>query len=246
MTKIIVEIGLNHLGDEERASRMLKCAIESGADAVTFQIRESKFYEKAETVRRRLSIKFYANAAKLVRDAEMEFGLAIADEAAVPQFAALGVDFWKSLSWDYGNQTLRNILQATGKKVLMSTGLSSMREILEVSKLGGNIELIHTQLTQEIGEVNLKAITEMRRITGLPVAFGLHCRNQDVLILSLAFEPSAILFYLKEEGSSPLFDDQHAIAMKDLKEIIAKMKALMPSIGTGHKNSAEKPSWVVQ
>lgn len=245
MTKIIVEIGLNHLGDEERARRMLKCAADAGADAVTFQIREAKFYESTETARKRLSMEFYAKAAEIAHASGMEFGLAIADEGAVPEFAALGVDFWKILSWDYKNLSLRNALQATGKKVLMSTGLSSMEEILEGSKLGGNIELIHTQLTHEIAEVNLKAIAEMRRITGLRVAFGLHCSNHDVLILSLAFEPSAVLCYLKEEGSSPLFDDQHAIAMNYLTTIVSKMRALMPSIGTGHKNGAEKPSWVV-
>jgi N,N'-diacetyllegionaminate synthase len=246
MSKIIVEIGLNHLGDEERAGRMLKCAADAGADAVTFQIREAKFYESEEAARKRLSIEFYAKAGEITREAGMEFGLAIADEEAVSEFASVGVDFWKSLSWDYKNLSLRNTLQATGKKVLMSTGLSSIEEILEGSKLGGNIELIHTQLTQEIAEVNLKAIAEMRQITGFPVAFGLHCSNHDVMILSLAFEPSAVLFYLKEEGSAPLFDDQHAIAMNDLAIMISKMKALMPSIGTGHKDGAEKPSWVVQ
>lgn len=245
MTKIIVEIGLNHLGDEERAGRMLKCAADAGVDAVTFQIREAKFYESRETARKRLSMEFYAKAAEISRAAGMKFGLAIADEGAVPEFTAIGVDFWKSLSWDYKNLSLRKTLQSTGKKVLMSTGLSSMKEILEGSKLGGNIELIHTQLTQEIAEVNLKAIAEMRRITRLAVAFGLHCSNHDVLILSLAFEPSSVLFYLKEEGSSPLFDDQHAIAMHDLITIVSRMKALMPSIGTGHKYGADKPSWVV-
>ncbi len=44
MTQIIVEIGLNHLGSEERAWRMLEGVAASGADAVTFQIREPKFY----------------------------------------------------------------------------------------------------------------------------------------------------------------------------------------------------------
>ena len=246
MTKIIVEIGLNHLGDEDRAARMIKCAVEAKADALTFQIREAKFYESEDPARKRLSMEFYARAAEMIQAHGMKFGLAIADEDAVPQFSGLEVDFWKSLSWDYKNFSLRSKLQATGKKVYISTGLSSMEEIVEGRGLGGNVELIHTQLTQKIEGVNLKAIAEMRRRTGLPVAFGLHCNDHDVLAVSLAFEPSAVLFYIKEEGSAPLFDDEHAVGMRNLKIVVGKLRGLMPAIGTGEKSGSEKPSWVVQ
>jgi sialic acid synthase SpsE len=245
MTQIIVEIGLNHLGSEERAWRMLECAAVSAVAAVTFQIREPKFYENPDPVRHRLSADFYRQAVIAVHARGQRCGIAIADESSVEPFNSLGVDFWKTLSWDFKNSSLNLKLQSTGKPVWMSTGLSGMDEIVEVSAKGGNIGLIHTQLSQKIEDVNLKAIAEIRKRTHLPVAFGLHCACHDVLKVALGLEPAALLFYLKEDGVSQLFDDEHAIPMSELKSVTNLLKSLESALGTGTKSGAEKPSWVV-
>lgn len=202
MMQIVVEIGLNHLGSEDRAWRMLECAAAPTVDAVTFQIREQKFYDNPDPVRRRLSEDFYRKAVAAIHARGQRCGIAIADESSVPQFSSLGIDFWKTLSWDFTNASLNRMLQATGKPVWMSTGISSMDDIVGLSAKGGDIVLIHTQLSQKIEDVNLKAIAEVRKRTKLPVAFGLHCACHDILKVALGFEPYALLFYLKEDGCS--------------------------------------------
>jgi N-acetylneuraminate synthase len=246
MTEIIVEIGLNHLGGEERAWRMLQGSIAASIDAVTFQIREPAFYENEDPIRRRLSDDFYRRAVAAAHAAGKRFGIAIADESSVEKFDSFGIDFWKTLSWDFKNASLKKSLQATGKPLLMSTGLSSMEDVVEMSARDRSIALIHTQLSHHLEEVNLKAIAEMRKQTGLPVAFGLHCANHDVLKTALGFEPSALLFYLKEEGCPRLFDDEHALALSELKPWADALRALEKALGTGTKSGAEKPAWVVQ
>ncbi len=243
MTRIIVEIGLNHLGSEERAWRMLKCAGEAGVDAVTFQIREPKFYESPDPLRHRLSAEFYRSALAATKERGQSFGVAIADQSLVSEFAGLGVEFWKMLSWDFPNQSMLGALKETGKPVMMSTGLSSHEDIVKGSASIGDVELIHTQLSQKIEEVNLKAIAEIRRATGKPVAFGLHCANHDVLKMALAFEPTAVLFYIKEEGCTGLFDDEHAVSTESLASFVGNLKSLETALGTGHKGGGEKPAW---
>ena len=245
MGQIIVEIGLNHLGSEERAWRMLECAAASAVDAVTFQIREQKFYENPDPVRRRLSDGFYYKSVTAIHARGQRCGIAIADESSVELFNSLGIDFWKTLSWDFKNSSLNRMLQATGKPVLMSTGLSSMDEIVGVSGKGGDIVLIHTQLSQKLEDVNLKAIAEIRKRTSLPIAFGLHCDCHDVLKVALGFEPYALLFYLKEDGCSRLIDDEHAIPMSQLEPLTNQLKSLALALGTGLKSAAEKPRWVI-
>ena len=246
MTQIVVEIGLNHLGCEDRAWRMLESTNLPDVDAVTFQIREQKFYENPDPIRRRLSDDFYRKAVSTVHARRQRFGIAIADESAVEKFNGMGIDFWKTLSWDFNNASLRHALQLTGKNVMMSTGLSGMDEIVEVGAKGVGVELIHTQLSQKVEDVNLKAISEIRMRTGLPVAFGLHCCNHDVLQVSLGLEPSAILFYIKEDGCHNLIDDEHAVAMSQLGNLTRNLKSLMLALGTGIKNNAKKPGWVIQ
>ena len=246
MSELIAEIGLNHLGDEERARRTVARVLEAGVDALTFQIREPKFYESGESSRRRLPLEFYRDASAAVRKAGRKFGIAIADQGQVEAFAAVGVDFWKTLSWDFGNQDLRRALFGTGRPVFLSTGLSSMDEVVGGTKGVAGAILIHTQLTQAPAEVNLKAIPAMRDATGLPVAFGLHASNHDVLKVALGFEPHSIFFYVKESGVAGLFDDAHALPLDGLSETLANLKELAATLGTGKKEGAEKPSWVVK
>lgn len=246
MTALIAEIGLNHLGDEQRAMRSLSRAVEAGVDAVTFQIREPKFYESTESSRRRLPMDFYCEASAAVRKAGLRFGVAIADLSLVESVADIGVDFWKTLSWDFRNESLRRALFATGRPVFLSTGLSSMDDVVEGSRQIENAILIHTQLSQELSDVNLKAIPAMAQATGLPVAFGLHSHQHDVLKVALAFEPHSIFFYVKEAGVEGLFDDEHALPLDGLAETIHSLKLLMHTLGTGKKEAMEKPAWVVK
>src|SRR5580700_2664755 len=142
MPTLIAEIGLNHLGDPDRADTMLAQVLDAGADSVTFQIREAQFYQSTESSHRRLSLEWYRNASVAVRQAGRRFGIAIADPAMVESIAAVGVDFWKTLSWDFGNQHLRDVLFATGCPVFLSTGLSSMKVVVEGSRHLTNAILI--------------------------------------------------------------------------------------------------------
>jgi len=245
MTSLIAEIGLNHIGEESRASELLTSVLRAGVDSVTFQIREPKFYQSEESTHRSLPMRFYADAAKRCHDAGCRFGIAIADPDLVESFNEIGTDFWKTLSWDFTNQHLRRALLETGRPMFLSTGLSDMLTVVDGSKGLYNATLIHTQLSQDARYVNLKAIPAMRDATGLPVAFGLHCEDHDVLKVALAFEPAAIFFYVKQSGVKGLFDDQHAIDVEHLKGLIEHLRSLRAALGTGKKESMQKPNWVV-
>lgn len=243
LPRLIAEIGNNHLGDVERAREMLAEVLAAGVDAVTFQVREPRFYQKAEMAHLKLSGDFFEEAASLVHGAGRHFGVAICDASLVPVLDTLGVDFWKTLSWDFRNEELRTALHRTRKPVFYSTGVSAMDDIVEGSRGLRNAVLIHTQLSDKLCDVNLKAIRSMERETALPVAFGLHCNNHEVLNLALAFEPHALFFYVKVSGI-PAYDDGHAIALDRLAGTVNNLKELMPAVGTGIKLSMDTPAWV--
>jgi sialic acid synthase SpsE len=244
MTKFIIEIGLNHLGNEVVAWEMVQESIKANADAITFQIREDLFYDSSKPFRSRLTNKFYTKAVKAIKESGKKAGIAIASLKEVDFFEGLAVDFWKTLSWDLTNASLQSALQKTGRPVYRSTGLASMEEIVEVSKLYENSTFIHTQLSQDIADVNLKAISTINTKTGRPVAFGLHCSNLDVLKMALAFEPDAIFFYIKKKGSEYYYDDDHAVFMDQMVLLIDDIKLLSSAIGEGNKQKKEVPKWV--
>ena len=240
---LIAEIGNNHLGDVGRAREMLAGTLKAGVDSVTFQVREPRFYESPETSHLKLPMDFFREAAETVHRAGRRFGIAICDQSLIEPLNAIGVDFWKALSWDFRNQDLRASLYATGKPAFFSTGLSGMEEVLEGSKGLRNAVLIHTQLSQNIADVNLRAIHTIARDTGFPVAFGLHCRNLEVLKLALAFEPHSIFFYVKMNGLAA-GDDEHAVPIEQLSETVRSLTELAACIGTGIKTGMETPGWV--
>lgn len=80
---IIAEIGLNHRGSETDALVMLQELLSTGVDAVTFQIRESSYYDGTKPHRNKLSKEFYKKAIKLAKSYDKKIGFSIADESLV-------------------------------------------------------------------------------------------------------------------------------------------------------------------
>src|SRR3989344_3633443 len=123
--------------------------------------------------------------------------MAICDPDRIGFCEKIGVDFYKIPGKDIKNYDLIFGLLSTGKKVFMSTGMSSMEEIgifvKKTKKFKDQISLIHTQMSPLLEEVNLRAISVMKRKFGLPVAFGNHCPNINALYVVLSFEPADIL-----------------------------------------------------
>ena len=59
MTLFVAEIGLNHLGDEKLAFKMVKDISKTGIKAISMQILHHKDYDNTEPWRKKLDIKVY-------------------------------------------------------------------------------------------------------------------------------------------------------------------------------------------
>lgn len=239
---IICEIGLNHLGEQSYAEQYLSALIDGRPDAVTFQVREPIYYTGSETALK-LSDEFYAEAVKNVHSSALKFGVALADAEKIAFFESLGVDFYKVLSKDLFNSSLTDKLFATGKTIFCSTGMSDFEEVRtfaeSLAQNKRNCRLIHTQLTYELQETQLKAIETMRALVSLPVAFGSHARNFHVLYAAAALEPSDILFYVRGGRTTKHPDEDHAVLLKQVPEVIANLREIASMIGTGQKRKME-------
>jgi len=232
---IIAEIGLNHCGSEERAQNLLQALLNTSVDAVTFQIRELEFYDQTHPRKRQLSDEYYQNAVRLAHKHHKLIGFAIAQPEKVRFLDKIGTNFWKTLSWDLTNEKLLNMLHDTEKKVYVSTGISGMDDIMKVNQKMQNIEFIHTQLTDAVKDVNGRAVETIRQATGREVAFGLHCRDHDVMFVVLGFYPSSIFFYVKDDTEEEHPDDVHALSIGRIDATVSRLKKLMICVGDGSK-----------
>lgn len=214
---------------------MLKGLVKTDIDAITFQIPGHEFYKKNKLYGGPLSKEFYKKAIPLAHRYNKSIGFAIADISMIPFLDSNGADFWKTLSGDISNDILQNELQKTKKTVFISTGFSGEAEIIKVSRKFKNIRFIHTQISQNIEDVNLSAIKRIKAITGKDTAFGLHCANYRVIYLSIAFEPSDIFFYVKENTRERYPDDKNAILISETDELIKNLNSLKKALGDGTK-----------
>jgi len=237
---IICEVGLNHCGSKEYSDRYLDILLRSACDALTVQVRESSFYQQAERKHLRMPDEYYVDFCNKIRKTQKKIGIAIADEDKIDFFEELGVDFYKILSKDFRNASfVETIIKKTKKPLYFSTGLASDENIKGfIALVGGakdRIHLIHTQLTNEIDQVNIRAIDHLKSLFGEQVAFGNHCSNYRVLYLALVLNPCALFLYAKGDTVDMHPDEAHAIPLAEIPRVIDNLLELHKAIGSGGK-----------
>ena len=141
---IICEVGLNHLGREDYSNMYVDELLKTDCDAITYQIREKEFYERDKYKGFDLSFEHYNSLnAWIVRDSEnkltdKKFGIALANHDLIGECENIGVDFYKTLSWDLNNYDFIDKLLETGKPIHISTGTSAIEGLQKFHKRYGN------------------------------------------------------------------------------------------------------------
>ena len=236
MTNIIAEIGLNHLGNYDLAQEYVDTLNLTSVEGITFQIREPEFYLRPEKVHLQLVPSQYEILSKRIKNSGKSFGVAIADINQIDFFETLDTDFYKVIRNDITNKELIAKLIATGKKIIISTGLSSDDDINNFIKEfdTSNVVLNHTQLSYDESDCNLRAIEGMRQRYNLPISFGSHCKNINVLYMSLCYNPTDILFYVRKDNR--LYPDhKHAVTLENVHSVVSNINNLTSAPGIEYK-----------
>ncbi len=247
MTKYIAEVGVNHLGDPNKCFKMINKAISCGVNGITLQILSSSYYDHKKPHRRKLSENFYKKVSKHLKKKRISFGLAITDPAVVKNFSNIKIDFWKILSYEFYNKNLIESALKTKKKVYLSTGVASIKDIKKASKQYKNINFIHTTLSTEINKSNLLAIKSIKKtIKNRKVSFTLHNKEDEVIIPAILLGADPIFFYIKNNDKRYYPDNSHAIKINELKMKIKLWKKIESSMGSGVKKKLPIPKWVYE
>lgn len=192
---VTAEIGINHNGDLDLAKRLISVAVAAGCDAVKFQKRTIDVVYTAEELAKPRESPFGATNGDLKR--ALEFGFAEYKEidaycraVKMPWFASCwdeeSVDFinlfdvpcFKIASASLTDDNLLRHIRATGKPIVLSTGMSTIEEIDHAVEVLGkdNLVILHACSTYpaNYGELNLRAIPVMRERYGVPVGYSGH------------------------------------------------------------------------
>lgn len=193
---IVAEIGINHNGDIEICRKLIDAALLAGCDAVKFQKRTVDVVYSAEELARPRENPFGETNGDLKRG--LEFGKAQYDEIDrycrergilwyVSCWDEVSVDFieanydmacYKIASASLTDDNLLRHHRATGKPLVISTGMSTLEQVDHAVEVLGKDDLVILHCTStypsKLEELNLKAIHTLRERYDVPIGYSGH------------------------------------------------------------------------
>ena len=195
-TYVVAEIGINHNGDLELAKRMIQAAKDSGVDAVKFQKRtpelcvpEEQKGQMRETpwgyityLDYRYKVEFgeaeYREIERFCKEIGITWFTSVWDERSVDFIEAFEPVCYKIPSAMLTDHSLLRHLRATGRPLILSTGMSTMEEIREAVEVVGTDKLVITHATStypcDPTELNLLMIRTLKKEFPVPVGYSGH------------------------------------------------------------------------
>tara|TARA_B100001778_G_scaffold334029_1_gene344097 strand:- start:18356 stop:19141 length:786 start_codon:yes stop_codon:yes gene_type:complete len=228
MSKLIAEIGWNHMGDMDLAKSMVFAAAQSGADYAKFQTwsvdnlksgpwdddGRRQIYEKAQINRDQ-----HHQLADFCRDANIGFLTSCFNKADLPMIRELG-DMVKIASTECTNEEL--VLEAINmfNTVLISTGATKFEEASRWAEYG-NVVLLHcvSSYPCPADQVNLQRIEGLRSLTPR-VGYSGHYDGYFDAIAAATMGCEYIEKHFTTDKTLPGRDNKFALLPEDL-EIIA-------------------------
>lgn len=194
---VIAEIGINHNGDLGIAKQMIDAAVHAKADAVKFQKRTPDVATPPDQQNQmretpwgyisyldyRYKVEFneeqYCEIDKYCKEKGIAWMVSVWDEPSVDFMQKFDTPAYKIPSASLTDTKLIRKARATGKPLILSSGMSTMEQIHKGVQVAGedNLILMHCTSTYpcEPEELNLKMVETLRReFPDLPIGYSGH------------------------------------------------------------------------
>jgi N-acetylneuraminate synthase len=241
---VIAEAGMSHNGRLDRAVELAAAAAEAGADAVKFQLHDAA----AETTRDAPPPPYFQDEprweyfertafrdeqwGRLKEDCEergIEFLCSAFSLEALRRLERLGVARHKIGSGEVTNLALVRAAGATGKPVLLSSGMSSWDELdAGVDAAGPNVVVLQCTSAYPTPpeRVGLNVLAELRERYGKPVGFSDHTRGTAAALAAVALGAEVVEkhFTLSRGDYGP--DAAMGLEPDELRGLVAQIREL--------------------
>lgn len=254
---VIAEIGLNHGGSLERALALVDAAASAGASAVKLQTLfadrlvaracPAPLHVQATSLREFFAqFELTIDAHRAVVTRARAHGLAVMTtpfaEDVIPALETIGFDAYKIASGDLTYDGLIATAAATGRPLVMSTGMSTLPEIghaLQVAADAGGREVAVLHCVSAYptppASQNLRAIETMRDAFGLPVGLSDHGSGLASAVIAATLGACIFERHLVLEGDDDAIDRAVSSTPTELRAIVAAMAETRLAVGSGVK-----------
>jgi N-acetylneuraminate synthase len=255
---VIGEIGLNHNGSVDLAKKLIDVAADAGAQAVKFQKRTPDIStpEHMKSVLREtpwgeMTYLEYRYRVEFDREQYIEIGdhatlrgldwfASPWDVPAVEFLEDLNVVAHKVASASVTDLDLLGALAATGKPVILSTGMSTMEKIdAAVEVLGtDNLVILHATSTYPLPpeEANIRMIPTLRAAyPGIPIGYSGHERGLQISLAAIALGATAVERHITLDRA--MWGSDHAASLEPtgFEHLVRDIRVIEQAMGDGVK-----------
>ncbi len=255
---VIAEIGLNHNGDVEIAKQLIDVAADAGAQAVKFQKRtpaistpEHMKNTPRETPWGTMTYLEYRYRVEFDREQYIEIGdyatmrglswfASPWDEEAVAFLEDLDTVAYKIASASVTDITMLEAIHATGKPVILSTGMSTLEQIDRAVEVLGtdNLVILHATSTYPLPpeEANIRMITTLsERYAGVPIGYSGHERGLQISVGAVALGAVAVERHITLDRT--MWGSDHAASLEPVgfEHLVRDIRVLGEAMGDGVK-----------
>lgn len=255
---VIAEIGINHNGDLEMAKRMVDGAVRAGCDAVKFQKRtpelcvpKDQWHVERDTPWGRMTyldyrykVEFglpeYADIDRHCRAAGIDWFASCWDEPSVDFIEQFDPPVYKAASASLTDHDLLRRMKATGKPLLVSTGMSTMEEIEDaVRAVGlGRLGIAHATSTYPCParELNLRMIgTLLDRYPIAPIGYSGHEPGLAPTYAAVALGACFVERHVTLDRALWGSDQAASVEIVGLERLVRDIRTVEESLGDGVK-----------
>ena len=252
MPRFIAEASSNHARDLSRALAFVDAAADARCDAVKFQLFKIERMFAPEILKQsakhrdriewELPVEHLAPIAEHCARRGIAFSCTPFYVEAVEELKPF-VDFYKVASYELLVTPLLQACAATGKPIVLSTGMATIEEIKKASavlKSAGarEVTLLHcvSAYPTPPEEANLSAIAAIREATGFPVGWSDHTRKPSVIERAVhRWGASVVEFHLDLDGLGAEYAAGHCWLPEEIAPVIARIREAMLADGNGFK-----------
>ncbi|MFR9725851.1 N-acetylneuraminate synthase family protein [Streptomyces sp. MS19] len=252
------EIGINHNGDLDNAFALIDAAVEAGCDAVKFQKRTPEICTprdqwdiERDTPWGRMTYIDYRHRVEFGEDDYRAIDAYCAkrgihwfaspwDTEAVAFLEQFDVPAHKVASASLTDDELLRALRATGRTVILSTGMSTPKQIRHaVEVLGsGNILLCHATSTYpaKAEELNLRVIhTLQAEYPNVPIGYSGHETGLQTTLAAVALGAVFVERHITLDRAMWGSDQAASVEPGGLQRLVRDIRIIQESLGDGVK-----------
>ncbi|MBI1227357.1 MAG: N-acetylneuraminate synthase [Bacteroidetes bacterium] len=259
---IIAEIGINHNGSLEIAKRLIKEAADAGCNAVKFQKRTPELCvpldqrnKKRDTpwgrityMEYRYKVEFgydeFAEIDRYCQELGIDWFASCWDETAVEFMEQFNTPLYKAASASLTDHSLLRAMKATGKPLMVSTGMSTMNEIFDAAEAIGldNVLIAHSTSAYPcpLNELNLRMVKTLKEwFPNTPIGYSGHETGLATTVATVALGACFVERHFTLDRAMWGSDQAASVEPTGMHRLVKDIRAIEEAMGDGIKKLYE-------